>query len=172
MKNIVRELNNEKVDIIRWSSNIRDFVTNALAPAKIKSFDMDEGRRRIKLVVGSDQLSQAIGKRGQNARLTSRLTGWQVDIEAEEAPVVALDDKFQAQFTEAVRVLAAIPGITAEQADALVHNGLASLEDLLQVEAADLAEIPQIGASAEAVLESARQEVARRTFKVGETSTV
>lgn len=172
VKNIVRELNNEKVDIIRWSSNIRDFVTNALAPAKIKSFDMDEGRRRIKLVVGSDQLSQAIGKRGQNARLTSRLTGWQVDIEAEEAPVGASEDKFQAQFTEAVRVLAAIPGITAEQADALVHNGLASLEDLLQVEAADLAEIPQIGASAEAVLESARQEVARRTFKVGETSTV
>ncbi len=69
-------------------------------------------------------------------------------------------------------MLAAIPGITAEQADALVHNGLASLEDLLQVEAADLSEIPQIGASAEAVLESARQEVARRTFKVGETSTV
>jgi len=172
VKNIVRELNNEKVDIIRWSSNIRDFVTNALAPAKIKSFDMDEGRRRIKLVVGSDQLSQAIGKRGQNARLTSRLTGWQVDIEAEEAPVVALDDKFQAQFTEAVRALASIPGISGEQADALVHNGLASLEDLLQVDAAYLSEIPQIGAGAEAVLESARQEVARRTFKVGETSTV
>ena len=172
VKNIVRELNNEKVDIIRWSSNIRDFVTNALAPAKLKSFEVDEGRRRIRIVVGSDQLSQAIGKRGQNARLTSRLTGWQVDIEAEEAPVSVQDDKFQAQFTEAVRSLAAIPGITPEQADALVHHGLVSLEALLQVEPSDLAEIAQIGASAEAVLEAARQELARRTLKVGETSTV
>ena len=172
VKNIVRELNNEKVDIIRWSSNIRDFVTNALAPAKLKSFDIDEGRRRIKIVVGNDQLSQAIGKRGQNARLTSRLTGWQVDIEAEEVPMVALDDKFQAQFAEAVRSLAAIPGITQEHADALVHAGLLSLEDLLQLEPSDLAEIPQIGAGADAVLEAARQELARRTLKVGETSTV
>lgn len=171
VKNIVRELNNEKVDIIRWSPNIRDFVTNALAPAKLKSFEIDETRRRIKIVVGSDQLSQAIGKRGQNARLTSRLTGWQVDIEAEEAPTAEPDDKFQAQFTEAVKNLAAIPGITQEQADALVNMGLLGLEDLLQVEPADLAENPQIGASAEAILESARQEVARRTFKVGETST-
>lgn len=167
VKNIVRELNNEKVDIIRWASNIRDFITNALAPAKIKHFDVDDNRRRVKVTVGSDQLSQAIGKRGQNARLTSRLTGWQVDIEAEEAPVLPLDDKFQAQFSEAVRILAAIPGITPEQADALVVNGLASLEVLVQVEAADLAEIPQIGTGAEALLEAVRQEVARRTLEVG-----
>ena len=100
VKNIVRELNNEKVDIIRWSANIRDFVTNALAPAQLKSFEVDESRRRIKIVVGADQLSQAIGKRGQNARLTSRLTGWQVDIEAEDVPVVPQDGKFQAQFAE------------------------------------------------------------------------
>lgn len=166
VKNIVRELNNEKVDIIRWSANIRDFVTNALAPAQLKSFEVDESRRRIKIVVGADQLSQAIGKRGQNARLTSRLTGWQVDIEAEDVPVVPQDGKFQAQFAEAVRNLAAIPGITQEQADALVHFGLLSLEDLLEVEASDLAEIPQIGASAEAVLEAARQDLARRTLNV------
>ena len=172
VKNIVRELNNEKVDIIRWSANIRDFVTNALAPAQLKSFEVDESRRRIKIVVGADQLSQAIGKRGQNARLTSRLTGWQVDIEAEDVPVVPQDGKFQAQFAEAVRNLAAIPGITQEQADALVHFGLLSLEDLLEVEASDLAEIPQIGASAEAVLEAARQDLARRTLNVDEASTV
>jgi N utilization substance protein A len=170
VKNIVRELNNEKVDIIRWAPNVRDFVTNALAPAKLKSFDVDEARRRIRIVVGGDQLSQAIGKRGQNARLTSRLTGWQVDIEAEEAPMPTGDDKFQAQFSEAVRSLAAIPGITQEQAEALVNNGLVSLEALLQVEATDLAEMPQIGASSEAVLEAARQELARRTLKVGETT--
>lgn len=170
VKNIVRELNNEKVDIIRWSPNVRDFVTNALSPAKLKSFEVDEGRRRMKIVVAADQLSQAIGKRGQNARLTSRLTGWQVDIEPEEAPVGHQDDKFQAQFSEAVRNLSSIPGITVEQADALVHAGLPSLEALLQVEAADLSEIPQIGESAAAVLEAARLEVTRRTFRLGDSS--
>src|SRR6202167_6795236 len=81
VKNIVRELNNEKVDIIRWDSNIKVFLTNALAPAQLKSFEVDETNRRGKIVVSEDQLSLAIGKRGQNARLSSKLKGWQGDIE-------------------------------------------------------------------------------------------
>src|SRR6185312_10299393 len=80
VKNIVRELNNEKVDIIKWSTNVREFITNALATAKLKTFEIDEAFRRVRIVVAEDQLSLAIGKRGQNARLTSKLTGWQVDI--------------------------------------------------------------------------------------------
>src|ERR1700675_3198414 len=64
VKNIVRELNNEKVDIIRWDSNVRNFITNALNPAQLKSFDVDEANRRVKIVVSEDQLSLAIGKRG------------------------------------------------------------------------------------------------------------
>src|SRR5580692_13210827 len=79
VKNIVRELNNEKVDIIKWDSNIKMFLTNALAPAQLKSFEVDENNHRVKIVVSEDQLSLAIGKRGQNARLSSKLTGWQVD---------------------------------------------------------------------------------------------
>ena len=88
VKNIVRELNNEKVDIIRWDTNIRTFISNALQPAKLKSFDIDEDRKRAKIYVSDDQLSLAIGKRGQNARLTSKLTGWQVDIEADKPEIV------------------------------------------------------------------------------------
>ena len=167
VKNIVRELNNEKVDIIRWSPNIRDFVTNALSPAILKTFDIDEPRRRIKILVAMDQLSQAIGKRGQNARLTSRLTGWQVDIEPEESLAGPVEDKFQAQFTEAVRNLACIPGITQAQAEALVMAGMPSLEALLQVDAGDLAEIEAIGESASGILEAARQELARRNGESG-----
>ncbi|MEK7707365.1 MAG: transcription termination factor NusA, partial [Verrucomicrobiota bacterium] len=83
VKNIVRELNNEKVDIIRWDPNVRTFITNALAPAKLKNFEIDEAKHRVRIITSDDQLSLAIGKRGQNARLTSKLTGWQVDIEAE-----------------------------------------------------------------------------------------
>src|SRR5208337_4688788 len=123
VKNIVRELNNEKVDIIRWDPNIRNFITNALAPAKLKHFDVDEARKRVRILVSEDQLSLAIGKRGQNARLTSKLTGWQVDIE----PEVVVTKGFQEKVAEAVEVLASIPGISREQADVLVHNGLVRL---------------------------------------------
>jgi N utilization substance protein A len=164
VKNIVRELNNEKVDIIRWDPNIRNFVTNALQPAKLKSFEVDETSKRVRVVVSEDQLSLAIGKRGQNARLTSKLTGWQVDIE----PEVIVTKGFEEKVAEAVDSLASIPGISREQADTLVHHGLTRLEDLLQAEESDLSGIPQIGDQAAAILQAARAEGARRTLNVGE----
>ena len=166
VKNIVRELNNEKVDIIRWDSQIKFYLTNALAPAKLKSFEIDETRRRAKIMVSDDQLSLAIGKRGQNARLTSKLTGWQVDIEAEHLTVMGFEEK----MAQAVHALAAIPGISQEHASILVHHGLTSLESLLQAEVGDLAEIPEIGEQAAVILEAARAEFSRRSLKVGETS--
>src|ERR1043166_3476256 len=164
VKNIVRELNNEKVDIIRWDPNVRYFITNALAPAKLKAFEIDEVNHRVKIIVSEDQLSLAIGKRGQNARLTSKLTGWQVDVE----PEVVVTKGFEEKVAEAVESLAAIPGITREQADVLVHNGLLRLEDLLQADVSDLSSMPQIGEQAATILDSARGEAARRTLKVGE----
>jgi N utilization substance protein A len=164
VKNIVRELNNEKVDIIRWDSNIRNFVTNALSPAKLKTFEIDEAGRRVKIKVSEDQLSLAIGKRGQNARLTSKLTGWHVDIEAEPVQQVGFEEK----MAQAVQALASIAGISQAHADALVHHGLTSLEDLLQAEVSDLAEMPEIGEQAAVVMDAARQEQARRQLKVGE----
>jgi N utilization substance protein A len=166
VKNIVRELNNEKVDIIKWDSHIRTFVTNALAPAKLKTFEVDEANRRIKVMVSPDQLSLAIGKRGQNARLTSKLTGWQVDIEPEAVTTMGFEEK----VARAVSTVAAIPGITPEQADVLVHRGFLSLDDLLQAEPGDLAEIPEIGEAAPAVIDAVRTEAARRAAKGGETA--
>jgi N utilization substance protein A len=165
VKNIVRELNNEKVDIIRWDPNIKIFLTNALAPAQLKSFDVDEASHRVRIKVSEDQLSLAIGKRGQNARLSSKLTGWQVDIEAE----VVVTMGFEQKVAQAVKTLAAIPGITPEIADVLVHQGLTRLEDLLQAEESDLASIPAIGEQAAAILQAAKAEAGRRTLKVGET---
>ena len=164
VKNIVRELNNEKVDIIKWDPNVRIFITNALAPAKLKTFEIDEARHRVKVLVSEDQLSLAIGKRGQNARLTSKLTGWQVDIEPEHVATMGFAEK----VAQAVKAVAAIPGITPEQADALVHGGLLSLEDLMQAEASYLAEIPAIGDQAPAILEAVKAEVARRNGPAGE----
>src|SRR5580765_4459444 len=118
VKNIVRELNNEKVDIIRWDSHVKNFITNALAPAKLKAFEVDESRKRVKILVSEDQLSLAIGKRGQNARLTSKLTGWQVDIEAEHVATIGFEEK----MALAVQALAAIPGISQDQATVLVKS--------------------------------------------------
>src|SRR3989441_12842455 len=164
VKNIVRELNNEKVDIIRWDPHVRTFITNALAPAKLKAFEINETSKRVKIIVSEDQLSPAIGKRRQNARLTSKLTGWQVDIE----PEVVVTKGFEEKVAEAVQSLAAIPGISREQADVLVHHGLTRLEDLLQADVTDLSGIEQVGEQAAAILEAARAEAAKRTLKVGE----
>jgi transcription termination/antitermination protein NusA len=166
VKNIVRELNNEKVDIIRWDPNVRSFITNALAPAKLKAFEIDDARKRVKILVSEDQLSLAIGKRGQNARLTSKLTGWQVDIE----PEIVVTKGFEEKVAEAVDLLASVPGISRDQADVLVHHGLLRLEDLLQAEESDLAGISELGDQAASILEAVRAEAARRTLKVGETS--
>jgi N utilization substance protein A len=158
VKNIVRELNNEKMDIIKWDTNIKHYLTNALAPAKLKSFEIDEANRRCRILVSEDQLSLAIGKRGQNARLASRLTGWQVNIEPEQVVSVGFDQK----VGQAIDQLAAVPGVTREQAEVLVQTGFHSLDDLLQIEEADLAEIPQLAGQAGAVLAAVREEVARR----------
>ena len=165
VKNIVRELNNEKVDIIKWDPNIKTYITNALAPAQLKAFDIDEANRRVRIMVSEDQLSLAIGKRGQNARLTSKLTGWHVDIEHE--PVLTMG--FEEKVAQAVDAVAAIPGLTREQADILVHNGLKSLEDLLQADVSDLAEIPELAEQASTIIDAVKAEAARRT-NVGETS--
>jgi transcription termination/antitermination protein NusA len=165
VKNIVRELNNEKVDVIPWSSDIKTFVTKALEPAKLKSIEIDAVGKRLKILVSEDQLSLAIGKRGQNARLTAKLTGWEVDIDAE----VVVTKGFEEKVAEAVQSLAAIPGISREQADALVHAGLTRIEDLLSADENDLSSIPQIGEKAADVLRAVRAEAGRCTLNVGET---
>jgi len=166
VKNIVRELNNEKVDIIKWDSNIRNYLTNALNPAKLKAFEIDESNRRVKIIVSEDQLSLAIGKRGQNARLTSKLTGWHVDIEAEAQQRMGFEEK----VAQAVDAVASIPGLTREQADILVHHGLKSLEDLLQAEVSDLAEIPSVAEQASAIMDAVKAEAGRRQLRIGEAS--
>jgi len=162
VKNIVRELNNEKVDVIPWSSDIRSFVTKALEPAKLKSIEIDEAKKRLNILVAEDQLSLAIGKRGQNARLTAKLTGWEVDIDAEEI----VHKGFEEKVAEAIEAIAAIPGVSREQADALVHAGLTRLEDVLSADESDLSSIPQVGDKAAEILKAVRTHAESRTLPV------
>jgi N utilization substance protein A len=158
VKNIVKELNNEKVDIIKWSTNVKEFVGNALSPARLKSFDVDEQRRRVKIWVAEDQLSLAIGKRGQNARLTSKLTGWQVDIEAEQVVNYGFDEK----VAEAVSEMAGIEGIDSALADKLVHHGFLNFEMLSGADQEDLEQFEDIKADAPRIIEAIKAELARR----------
>lgn len=167
VKNIVRELNNEKVDIIRWDADIRVLITNALAPARIKSISVDETKKQARVLVNEDQLSLTIGKRGQNARLTSRITGWQIDIDAEAAPIANFDQK----VTQVVDGFAKITGISHEHATILVNTGFHSFEDLKQVELADIAEIPGLTESAAAIIDAVRAEALRREKETQEAPT-
>ena len=158
VKNIVRELNNEKVDIIPWDPDVSEFVANALNPAQLRAINIDEERRRLNVVVDEDQLSLAIGKRGQNARLTSKLCGWHVDIQAREEKVLGFEEK----VAEAIHAFAAIEGISEDQAGALVNSGFHTLEDLSSVEIEDLAEIPGIGDAASDIMQAVHSETQRR----------
>ena len=85
VRSVVEELSGEKIDIVRWSKNPREFCANALNPADIIALDLDEENQSIRVLVPQDQLSLAIGKRGQNARLASKLIGWNIDIRGEES---------------------------------------------------------------------------------------
>jgi len=155
VKNIVRELNNEKVDIIKWSDDPKEFVVEALKPAKIKSIEINEADKRVKVTVDEDQLSIAIGKKGQNARLTAKLTGWEVDIEKD----ASREQAFESQVSSATEAFKTQLGLDEETAAKLVQNGIPSPADLVAggVEANDLVDMLGIDeAKANEILERAR----------------
>jgi len=134
---VVGELQGEKIDIIPWSSDPATFVVNALAPAEVTKVVMDEEQRRIEVVVPDDQLSLAIGRRGQNVRLASQLTGWDIDIltEAEESERRTEEFRSRSQlFIDALDIDDVI-------AHLLVTEGFGSLEEVAFVPVEDLAEI-------------------------------
>lgn len=143
VKNIVRELSGEKIDIVRWNEDIKTFVTNALAPAKLIRVTVDPEAQAVQVVVDAEHLSQAIGKKGQNARLTSKLTGWKIDILRDES-----DISFEEKVARAVAALAAVEGIGPERAEKLVHAGFLTLEGLLAAEPSDLEAVEGIDAAA------------------------
>lgn len=134
VKTIVRELGGEKIDIIRYYQDPLQLLEEALKPAVPKNINVNEGDRRIHFEVAEDDLSIAIGRRGFNAKLTSRLLGWKLDIGKEEKAAVGFDEK----VAKAVQGLNAISGLDPEVASRLVAIGFASPEVFEGVEADDL----------------------------------
>ena len=137
VKNIVRELNNEKVDIIRWSDNPKEFVKEALKPAVIaeSKITVDEAHKRVTVRVNEEELSKAIGRRGQNARLTSRLMGWDVQVERDESA----HEQFVGKVAREAADMATKLGIAEDIAAKLMEGGLNSIDLLAEVEPADVA---------------------------------
>ena len=159
VKNIVRELNGEKVDIIPWSSNPEILVAEALKPTRILGISTDAVTRRITVRCPTEDLSIAIGKKGQNTKLTEKLSGWNISIVPEDERAA----NFEHQVQHAVDELALVPGINPGQARTLVNSGFHSVEELAAAELADIEAIPGIAATAGTILEAARGEIARRT---------
>lgn len=139
---IVRELNGEKVDIVVWSDDLVTFVRNAMQPAELQSVTVDEKAGAIKIVTREDQYSLAIGKKGQNARLASKLVGWRIDIKKEE--MKSLESGFEEQLNKAVEDLSAIDGINDVTARKLVNAGFLSVAGLKAAELSDLTAIDEI----------------------------
>jgi N utilization substance protein A len=165
VKAIVRELNGEKVDIVRWAENLSTYITNALQPAEVRDLVIDEDRKIVQCIVDPDQLSLAIGKRGQNVRLTAKLTGCKIDIQK-------FEDKKELDFAEKVRQavakLATLPGVTEEIADTLVQNGFLSIEGLQEADEADIAAIENFDADTAHSIKQAVTEIAETPAPVSE----
>jgi len=134
---VVAELQGEKIDIIPWSQDPATFVVNALAPAEVAKVVMDEEQRRIEVVVPDDQLSLAIGRRGQNVRLASQLTGWDIDIltEAEES------ERRQEEFRTRTKLFIEALDVDDVIAHLLVTEGFTSVEDIAFVPVNELSGI-------------------------------
>jgi len=134
---VVAELQGEKIDIIPWSQDPATFVVNALAPAEVAKVVMDEEQRRIEVVVPDDQLSLAIGRRGQNVRLASQLTGWDIDIltEAEES------ERRQEEFRTRSKMFIDALDVDDVIAHLLVTEGFTSVEEVAFVATNELAGI-------------------------------
>lgn len=144
VKNIVRELGGEKIDIIRYSEDIESYIRNAMAPAELAELKLNKKDQVAEILVQDDQLSLAIGKKGQNVRLASKLLGWQLDVRSlsQKIPIGTLD------------------GIGEKTEALLKEAGIATVKDILKSTPEDLIKIPGIGQkTAEKIIASAHHAI-------------
>ena len=136
VQNVVQELRGERIDIIPWSQDQAKYVCNALAPAKISRVYIDEENRHMEVVVADDQLSLAIGKKGQNVRLASKLTGWKIDIKSESRM-----EKISSEILERFKSLPHIGDVASR---ILYNEGFRSIKEVAEVDPEELARVLEI----------------------------
>jgi N utilization substance protein A len=143
VQSIIKELRGEKIDIIEWSDEPSVFAANALSPAKVSQVRItDINKRKMEVIVGEDQLSLAIGKKGQNVRLATRLVGWDIDIVSEEVLKKEIAQKMGKMMASGEAVpIAELQVVTAAQAESLEEKGIKDIEALAATSVDDLVEI-------------------------------
>ena len=170
VKNIVKELQGEKIDIVRWSDDTKEYILASLNPAKISTVKLDKEAKRSQVTVDDDQLSLAIGKKGQNVRLASKLTGWEIDIKpkasllegapaAEEKKKTEPGEEKEAGKTETEGVpdISSLEGVGPKTKGLLEEAGLDSIEKIAASSVEELTKIKGIGEkTAEKILKSAK----------------
>jgi N utilization substance protein A len=155
---VVQELQGERIDIIPWSADPATFIVNALAPAEVTKVVLDEDTHRVEVVVPDEQLSLAIGRRGQNVRLASQLTGWQIDILTEQEE----SERRQKEFSERTKLFMDSLDVDETVAQLLASEGFASIEDVAYVPLAELGQV-------EGFDEETAQELQTRALEFIET---
>ena len=152
VQNVVQELRGEKIDIIPWHMDPAKFVCNSLAPAEISRVIIDESNNLMEVIVPDEFLSIAIGKKGQNVRLASKLTGWHLDVKSETRYNEAMQTGYDS--------LVALPGVGIGLADALYESGFYSAEEISEANIEDLLQIRGIGEDKAVKLLEAAQKAA------------
>src|SRR5215211_2757025 len=171
VQSIIKELRGEKIDIIEWSDEPSVFAANALSPAKVNQVRItDIENRQMEVIVNEDQLSLAIGKRGQNVRLATKLVGWNIDIRSEEEIKREVTEQMGALIASGEAVpLSAIEGVTAQQAEALAEHDINDIDALAQTTVDDLVEYLDVSLDeAEVMIEAAKAVTALRNRNLGE----
>jgi N utilization substance protein A len=159
---IIRELRGEKIDIIEWSEEPSVFAANSLSPAKVNQVRItDIENRQMEVIVNEDQLSLAIGKRGQNVRLATKLVGWNIDIRSEEELKKEVAEQMGAMIASGAPVpLAAIQVVSAQQAETLGEHGVTDIDGLVNTSVDDLVEFLDVSLDeAEKILGAARSVI-------------
>jgi N utilization substance protein A len=165
VQSIIKELRGEKIDIIEWSDEPSVFAANALSPAKVSQVRItDINNRKMEVIVNEDQLSLAIGKRGQNVRLATRLVGWDIDIVSEDLLKKEIAKKMGMMMAAGEAVpITALEGVSVTQADSLREKGIEDVEKLALTNVDELVEILDVSLdTAEAILKAAQEVVSAK----------
>ncbi len=151
VKNIIEELRGEKIDIVRWNEDIKEFIKASLAPAVVSKIELDRENKRAKVLVANDQLSLAIGKKGQNVRLASKLVGWEIDVRSKEV------------LEEETKKLSQIKSIGKKIAAVLVDAGYRDIGAIAKANEDDLARLKGIGKKkAKSIIKEAKKVVGEK----------
>ncbi len=179
VQSVVQELRGEKIDLVAWDEDIANYICNALSPAEIVRVVLDENAKSVEVVVPDDQLSLAIGKKGQNVRLASMLVGWNIDITTEsKTGNLSLDEKLEEELAAARAVkededdaseeynkvtpdnIGIIPGIGGKTAETMREQGIDSLKDVASASVPGLTVVPDIGEKkAESIIKTAKEKL-------------